>query len=476
MDQKTSWIQGNTAIDISFVFRRLRRNFFVILMCACITGIAAFVCLDHFMNSSYTATMEMAMIARDNSSNRLSDGSLNSAITRNLNVLNSEMLVEQMRKDENIAEISGNVSASQVADTNLIALTISADSAENALRLLKSALESYPMLSGYFESGYMLRNITGLSVDNISEQVPRTSYYAAMLFLLVLAAGAGLTVFFCVSTDRVHSRDQAETALDIPLIGSVRFIRKKRKQKAILINSPLTDGIYIEEIDKLATRVNDSMRKNGQKILMVNSIRENEGKTTIAVNLALNLARRGKKVMLIDTDMRRPAVARVFDRTVEKGTGLSDYLKGDNTLQKVMTADQEQENIRYIFQYSAVGEPDILLESSEFSALLRQAAAHMDYVILDTAPIGIVRDAEIIAAAADAALLVIRQDGVRAAEVNDVVDVLDDTGVSVLGGVLNMEKGRHGSSHSRRRYGKYYYGYGNKRQEQVRTYADRYKN
>ena len=87
----------------------------------------------------------------------------------------------------------------------------------------------------------------------------------------------------------------------------------------------------------------------------------------------------------------------------------------------------------------------------------------MDYVILDTAPIGAVRDAEIIAAAADAVLLVIRQDGVRAAEVNDVVDVLDDTGVAVLGGVLNMEKGNWGSSHSRRGYGKYYYGYGNKR-------------
>ena len=476
MSQNTGREQGNFSVDVSFIFRRLWRNVFVILMCACIAGAGAYVCMDHFMDSSYTATMEMAMIARDNSSGRLSDGSLSSAMTRNLNVLNSEMLAEQMDKDEKIAEIPGSVSASQVPNTNLIALTASADSAENAMRLLKSALNSYPTLSGYFESGYMFRNLTGLSVDNINEAQPRAVYYAVLSVLLVLAAGVGLTVFFCISTDRIHSREQAEAALDIPVIGSVRFTRKKRKQKALLISSPLADGIYVEDIDKLATRVQEKMNREGQKILMVNSIQENEGKSSIAANLALNLVRRGKRVMLIDTDMRRPAVARIFDRTVENGTSLSDYLKGESTLQKVMCVDQEQKNLRYIFQASPVGEPDKYLESREFSALLKRIAAHMDYVILDTAPIGIVRDAEIIAAASDAALLVIRQDGVRAAEVNDVVDVLDDTGVSILGGVLNMEKGRRGSSRSRRGYGKYYYGYGNKRQGQVKVYADRDRN
>ena len=128
-----------------------------------------------------------------------------------------------------------------------------------------------------------------------------------------------------------------------------------------------------------------------------------------------------------------------------------------------MCVDPKQKNLRYIFQASAVAEADRLLESKEFSGLLRRVASHTDYVILDTAPIGAVRDAEVIAASADAALLVIRQDGVRAAEVNDVVDVLDDTGVAILGSVLNMERGRRGSSYSRRGYGKCYYGYGNKR-------------
>ena len=84
-------------------------------------------------------------------------------------------------------------------------------------------------------------------------------------------------------------------------------------------------------------------------------------------------------------------------------------------------------------------------------------------MILDTAPIGIVRDAELIASSVDAALLVIRQDWARSVEVNDVVDVLDDTGVSVLGGVLNMAVGdKSGVSSRNKRYGSYYYGYAEK--------------
>lgn len=468
--------QASADIDISFIFRRLWKNIFVILMCACITGTAAYVGMDYYMSSSYTAAMELAMIARDNSAGRLGDGNLNTAMSRNLNVLNSEMLTEQMRKDESIADIPGTVSASQVANTNLISLSASSDSAENAMRLLKAALDSYPTLTGYFESGYLLRGLSGLSADQIREIPPRAAYYAAMGFLLVLAAGVGLTVFFCISTDRIHSREQAEAGLDIPVLGALRYTKKKRNQKAILITAPAADGIYMEEIDKLATRVQDKMEKDGQKILMVNSIRENEGKSTVAVNLALNLAKRGKKIMLIDADMRRPAVAKIFDRTVEKEESLSAFLLGESTLQKVMHSDPELKNLRYIFQASAAGDPDKLLEDRDFRRLLQKVSAHMDFVILDTAPIGIVRDAEIIAGAADTVLLVIRQDGVRTAEVNDVVDVLDETGVSVLGAVLNMDRGNSGNLGRRKGYGKYYYRYENRRREQVRKYAGRDKN
>ena len=218
----------------------------------------------------------------------------------------------------------------------------------------------------------------------------------------------------------------------------------------------------MESYKKLAAKVEYRMAKNEQKVLVVTSVSENEGKSTITVNLALNLSRRGKKVMLIDCDMRRPAVAKIFDAEVEEGTGLSDLLAGDSTLKDVMRRDSRYKYLRCVFQNKAIAEPDKLLEDEAFKTLLRKIASRMDYVILDTPPLGIVRDAEIISAAADSVLLVIRQDLAHASEINDAVDVLDETGVTVLGGVLNMAFGDKNSVSRNKRYGKYYYGYGDK--------------
>lgn len=450
-------------IDVPYISRHLLTNIFVILMSACIVGMAAFVGLDHYMGNSYTATMKLAMIARDNTGGRLSDGSLGTAMTRNLNVLNSEMLIEQICKDSGVEHISGTISAAQIPNTNLISLNATAGSAEEALRLLKSALNSYPTLTGYFESGYMFRSLTTLSADNIAEQKARPLYYAFLAAAAVLAAGIGLTVFICMSTDKIYNRHQAAAILDIPLIASIHFFKKKKDQKAILISQSSSNGIYAEEIDKLSTQVELMMDKEDHKVLMVNSIRENEGKSTVAVNLALNLSRRGKKILLIDADMRRPALAKIFDHTVPDGQSLSDYLLGNSSLQDIMYKDPKSKYLRCVFQKSAVGEPDKLIEDEQFRTLLKKAASHMDYVILDTPPMGIVRDAELIAAAADAALLVIRQDGVHAVELNDMVDVLDDTGVSVLGGILNMAIGDKDGISRGKRYGKYYYGYSDRK-------------
>lgn len=449
---------GSMPLDIPYIWRHLWKNLFVIIMSACIVGIAVFVGVDYYFSSTYTATIELAVISRDNKNQNI-----DSALARNLNVLNSDMLVEQMNKDETIAGINGKVNAVQVPETNLVTLSASAGTAEDSLRLLKAALNSYPTLFGYFESGFMFRNMTSLSADGIQEQAARPLYYALMAAVLVLAAGIGLTVFICMSTDKIYNRRQAAAVLDVPVLGTIHLFHKKKQQKAILISDSLTSGQYGEEIDKLTTRIEHAMNKQNYKTLMVNSIRENEGKSTVAVNLALNLSRRGKKVMLVDADMRRPAVAKIFDASVEKEKSFSEFLEGNCSLKESMRRDSRYKYLRCIFQGEAIGEPDKLLEGANFKKFLKLVSDHMDYVILDTAPIGIVRDAELIASSVDAALLVIRQDWARSVEVNDVVDVLDDTGVSVLGGVLNMAVGdKSGVSSRNKRYGSYYYGYAEK--------------
>ena len=452
--------QGNTALDFSYIYRRMLRNALVIIMSACIAGVISYIFLDNYLKDTYTASVNLSVIARDNSSGRLNESAVGAAVTRSLNVLNSDTLKEQILKSEDTGKLSGDLIAERVGDTNLITMKAMSNSAESSFRLLKAALDNYPLLSAYFESGYLVKNLNSFPAGSITETSAKPGYYAAIAALLVLAAGAGLTGFMCLSTNKIHNEEQAASLLDMDVLGSLHYIKKKKGQKGILISEEETDISYSEEIDKVVTRIQEKMDSEQFKILMISSIQENEGKTTVAANIALNLEKRGKKVMLIDADLRRPALAKIFDKEVNENKEFTNYLKGKCDFQQVVEQEEKPNGVSYVWQKKLIAEPDKLLEEKILKEALQAAAAYMDYVILDTPPIGIVRDAEIVAGFSDAVLMVIKQDHIRAAVVNDVVDILDDTGAVVLGGVLNMAKGQAVSNNRKNRYSKYYYGYG----------------
>ena len=101
-----------------------------------------------------------------------------------------------------------------------------------------------------------------------------------------------------IFTDKIHNADQAEELLDMDVFGSIPFIRKNQNQKSILLTDVRTDPQYSESIDKIVTKLRRKMYAKGYKVLMVTSLKENDGKSTVAVNMVLNLAQRGKKLFL----------------------------------------------------------------------------------------------------------------------------------------------------------------------------------
>ena len=190
---------------------------------------------------------------------------------------------------------------------------------------------------------------------------------------------------------------------------------------------------------------------------MVGSIKENDGESTVTANIALNLARRGKKVVLVDCDMRHPSLAKIFDATVDPKEQFSEYLLGKCELDQVLKQMEVQAHpMDCIWQKKAVAKPYRLLGSERFISLIDQLKEQFDYVVMDTPPLELIRDAEIISETADAMLMVMRQDEVHAVAVNDAVDLLEENGVTVIGGVLNMTKGERDTSKDRDGYRKYY--------------------
>lgn len=443
-----------SSFDFFYLWRCICRYLAVILMCAGICGICSYILLDIYLPKTFTASTNMAVVPRDNSAMKQNDYNMNAAVARYVSVMNSDALKDQMRKQEEAEVPAGSIQAVQIGSSNMITLKASAESSSEAFRLLGTALKAYPSLSSYFESGYLLKSLEPPSVDVIVAKKSKAAYYAVIVFVLTAAAGCGAAACVCLFGDKVHSRIQALDVLDTDFLGGLPYL-KKRGQKAILISGSVAGMGYIEEVDKLTTKIQSKMDREQMKSLMVVSVKENEGKSTVAANLALNLARRGKKVLLIDADLRRPAMSKIFNKTVSEERELSSYLKGKTELKKVVCRERSL-GFFYAFQNKPLAEPDKLLEGHTFQALMEESREKMDYIILDTPPVGAVRDAEAMAGFCDGALIVMRQDRVGAAMVNDAVDSLEEAGTSVAGCVLNAERSSSLARAKRRQSSIYY--------------------
>ena len=197
------------------------------------------------------------------------------------------------------------------------------------------------------------------------------------------------------------------------------------------------------------------------KVLSISSVKPGEGKSTTSTNIAWAFARAGYKTLLVDADIRNSVMSGVF-KSREKITGLTDFLAGTADLSNGL-CDTNIENL-FVIQAGPVSpNPTALLQSENFATMINTLRKYFDYVIVDTAPIGMVIDATIITQKCDASILVTASGETKRRDVLKVKEQLEQTGIPCLGVVLNkinteVEKygayGVYGSYGSYGAYGK----------------------
>lgn len=175
----------------------------------------------------------------------------------------------------------------------------------------------------------------------------------------------------------------------------------------------------------------------GQDIrsIVVTSCNENEGKTTITLQLAKSLAELGKRVLVIDADMRKSVMAG-RNANAKNPTGLSEVLTGQCPVSDCLYKTQ-YEDLTIMFAGKYPPNPVELLSGSNFESLVRLARESYDYVLIDAPPLGSVIDAAVVAPKCDGAILVIAENHVRFHQAVEVVEQLKKSGSRVLGVVRN---------------------------------------
>lgn len=211
-------------------------------------------------------------------------------------------------------------------------------------------------------------------------------------------------------------------------------------------------GFIVQEAYKtLRTNVRFFLRGEGCQRLCITSAAASEGKSITLLNLAISIAKAGQKVLLIDADMRRPAVARLL---VEKASpGLSNVLAGLVDKEEALRKDVYP-NLDIIFAGDIPPNPSELLGNERMKDLIESMMPRYDYILVDTPPVNVVSDACIVANLLDGVLLLVRQGRSKKEAVRRAVANLELTGAKILGFILNglpLAK--------RKSYGYYYYYY-----------------
>jgi len=218
------------------------------------------------------------------------------------------------------------------------------------------------------------------------------------------------------------------------------------EQRGQILNEDTNFAIQ-EAYKSLRTNISFSLRGKDCKRFCITSSASGEGKSVTLLNLAISIAQTGKKVLLIDADLRRPTMARML---VEKASpGLSEVLAGEATEAEAIRREVYP-HLDVLFSGEIPPNPSEILGSERMQELIDANTAKYDYILVDTPPVGVVTDACIVANMLDGVLLLVRQGQSQKKQVKQAVNSLNLTGSNILGYVFN------GVTPEERKYYEYY--------------------
>lgn len=220
----------------------------------------------------------------------------------------------------------------------------------------------------------------------------------------------------------------------------------RRKTNLIVIDEPKSPRS--EEYRILRTNIEFSLVDKEKKIIMVTSSMPAEGKSTTVANMAASLQQLGKKVIVVDCDQRKPTMHKKLG--LSNSRGLSDYLAKNEDIQDIIK-NTSLEGLDVLTAGTIPPNPSELLASNKMKNCIAQLEEMYDYVILDTPPIGLVTDAQILSKYTDGVLLVVASNQVEKKIVVKSKQILDEINANVIGVVLNKVELKSKDI--------YYYGY-----------------
>jgi capsular exopolysaccharide synthesis family protein len=252
----------------------------------------------------------------------------------------------------------------------------------------------------------------------------------------------------------IMTKDDCEKMSGLPVIGTIENISKRLNNGIVLVkNYPKSS--FAESFRNMRVRIEYMAQRENKITILITSTEPADGKTFIATNIASVYQLMGKKVIIVDLDLRRPSVAKTLQVDAQKG--ISNYLIGQVSLEDIIISHPD-----YGFDIIPAGtlppNPSELIKTAGTKQIFEHLKGTYDYVIIDCSPVGLVSDAYILSSIADTTLYVVRRAKTNKSFFKSVINQLKYDGVENIALIFNDVKGREGYYGTTRYYGdKAYY-------------------
>lgn len=452
-------------MNIFIVLRDLLRNALFIFMAAMIGFFGVTLYGRYIRVPEYTSSSTLVVTAKSttyaNAYAALSTASSMAGVLKE--VFESDILMQKVRESEGNLPGGISVSANVISGTNLLVLEVTANDPKTAYIVSNSILSNYNGISDYLFSNAVLEIVSEPQIPTAASNSFNLPMYRIFAAIAMAALVAAIVVVDSMTRKTFKTVYSAQEELEGDCFGVITHEKKlqtlrsfiRRPRKSVLISSPTCSFAFEESNRKFAENLRFKMDQNGCKRVLVTSVAENEGKSTVSANLAIALSSMGKRVLLVDVDFRKPALYKIVEREKKSVPDIISYIDGESDIDDIIRKFSRT-GVDMIMNFGSKKDSASYIRSLKLQELLDYADKHYDYIVLDSSPIIVGTDVQLISDIVDCSLIVIRHDFVRLADINTAIDDIKDGSANYLGYVLNDYR-----EFNMRVTGDNVYGYGN---------------
>lgn len=372
-----------------------------------------------------------------------------SEIAKSELVLNQ--VVETLGLRINAKELSKNLTIKPVDDTSILSITVKDPSARLSAVI---ANEIASVFSKQVSEIYKIENVKQLSVA-VEPESPSNNTLTRDIVLAFAIAVLGVAAFAFLRfylDDTVKYSEEVEKNIGLPVTGRIikNEIRSKRNDSELIVDKT-PKAIVSENVKSLRTNLQFTAIDKHLKTILITSTNAGEGKSFVSSNLAVSFAQADKRVLLIDCDLRKGRLHRMFG--IPNTAGLSNLLASDLRGFAKYIRPTKIKNLDIITCGTYPPNPSELLASKKNKRLIKILSEYYDIIIFDGAPVGGLADSVILSSFVDETLIVVKDANTNKGDLAAAKDSLEKVGAKVAGVVFNMVNRK-----SSKYYHTYYYG------------------